>query len=588
MADELRSRSPALLDAIARGRNQLLAWRRDDTANWYADNRVLKALVAKHAGDSQALHESLSQFARDLAAAEPLVHRCSHDPHTPVLERFDAYGRRHERVRFDASYHEVGKIVYGSGVMGLTGKAGGAVEQAALVILASHHGEGGHTCPLACTAGLIKAVQQVGHPALQAALLPGLTERDYAKRLHGAQFLTEVQGGSDVGANATRATPIRPETAEMPAVWAIAGEKWFCSVVDAPLYVLTARPDGAKAGTGGLGLFIVPHDLPPPGRVAAQALSHRAGDVPNVVNEFTIRRLKHKLGTRAMASGEVDWHGALAWQLGPVDRGFHHAVDIVLNTSRLFNAMACAGMFWRAYREAAGFALHREAFGRPIAEFPAVDRALAQLFVEAAAASASTIDLAALGDSGQHREALRLATNANKYWTSIRCTQMVRLAMEVLAGNAAIEDFTPLGRLYRDCMVTEAWEGTHNVLAAQTWRDMVKLRLHDAWLQWMRDRASRLAEPLGGALAGRLAKLAVQAAELIGFDPDSATLPTRTWMENAMVVHQAVCLSELGEHGGVPPEAVEHFLALHPLHLAVGHAGFWPGRVARPTSSALP
>ena len=244
--DDARAAS-AKVSAIDRGRAQMTAWRDAGAGNWYRDNPVLQALVRRLVPNPDAdLQARLDSFGAQMAVAEPLVHRCSHDPYLPVLERFDALGRRHERVRFDSAYHELGRVIYGSGVMGLTGKPGRAVEQALLVLLTSHHGEAGHTCPLACTAGLIKAIQQVGHPALQRELLPGLTDPDYGRRLHGAQFLTEVQSGSDVGANATQALPLRSESVEMPALWAIEGEKWFCSVVDAPLYVVYVGPKITK------------------------------------------------------------------------------------------------------------------------------------------------------------------------------------------------------------------------------------------------------------------------------------------------------------------------------------------------------
>jgi len=571
--DAAAGRSPSA-GAIDAGRAALVAWRAGESTDWYADNAVLRALVDRFAG--AAAHARLTDYGRAIAAAEPLVHRCSHDPHTPMLERFDALGRRHERVRFDAAYHAVGEIVYGSGVMALTGARGRAVEQAALVILTAHHGEGGHTCPLACTAGLIRALQRVAHPALAAALLPGLTDPNYSRRLHGAQFLTEIQGGSDVGANATSARLVSAQTESRPALWALDGEKWFCSVVDAPLYVVTARPEGAAAGTRGLGLFLVPHDLPAGDVVECSPMSHRQGDAPRQVNHQTIRRLKAKLGTRAMASGELDWNGALAWQLGPIDAGFHNVVEIVLNTSRLFNAMACCGSMWRAWREAAGFARHRTAFGVPIASFPAVDVALGQLYAEAAAATASTIELAALGDSGADAAVLRIGVNMNKYWTSVRNTQMVCLAMEVLAGNAAIEDFTPLGRLYRDAMVTEAWEGTHNVLAAQTWRDIARLRLHEAWLAWI---GARIAGGEAGDLSTRLGRLhADAAAALAAGDAGAATAQVRTWMDNGMVVHQLVALHDLAKAGVVPAAVPRQLAALHPYRSTVDERGWWPGR----------
>jgi acyl-CoA dehydrogenase len=566
-------------DAIARGRARLVDWRSQASTAWYRDNAALQACVrhfAPHLEDAD--HAALAHLGDAVGQAEPLVHRCSHDPYLPVLERFDHLGRRHERVRFDGAYHQWGEIVYGSGVMSKTGQLGQAVAQAAQVILLGHHGEAGHVCPLACTAGLILALQRVGHPALQQALLPGLTAPDYARRLHGAQFLTEVQGGSDVGAHATSARLLQAGSEALPPRWSIHGEKWFCSVIDAPLYLMTARPQGAPSGTRGLGMFVVPHDLAHGDAIDVQPLSHRLFDAPRPVNHMQIRRLKHKLGTRAMASGEVDWDGAVAWQLGDLERGFAHVVEIVLNTSRLFNAMACAGMMWRSWREAAGFAMAREAFGQPIAQFAAVDRAVAQLYAEAVAATASTLDLVALGETGRHPAALRLGLNMNKYWTSVRATQMLRLGMEVLGGNGAIEDFSPLGRLYRDAMVTESWEGTHNVLVAQTQRDLHKLRLHEDWLAWLAPRVAATAGPLRTPLDARLERLARLANELLGRSDEAVTLALRSWIEEAMVLHQATCLAELAHPpiAAFPADVAALLLDCHPLQAAGELRGWWP------------
>lgn len=579
MAADTPRPDPSQNDAIARGRQELIAWRSAFPKDFYAANSALRALVARHApaADLAGLHGRLHAFGQAMGGAEGLVLRADQPATGPVLERWDALGRRQERVRFDGAYHEVGRLIYGSGVMGLTGQKGRGVEQAVLIYLASHHGEAGHVCPLACTAGMIKAIQRVGHPGLQKALLPLLTDPAYATRLHASQFLTEVQGGSDVGANATRAVPVAPESAEVPATWAIHGEKWFCSVIDAPLYLMTARPEGAPQGTRGLGLFVVPHDLPPRDRVEQPALSHLPGNPPSPVNHFAIRRLKNKLGTRAMASGEVDWHGALAWQLGPLDKGFYNVIEIVLNTSRLLNALACAGMMYRAFLEASTFARHRGAFGQPIARYALVDGQVAQIYAEAVAAIASTLDLIALEDDGSQPEALRLGLNLNKYWTSVRNTQMVRLAMEVLGGNGTIEDFSPLPRLYRDAMVTESWEGTHNVLAAQTHRDMAKLRLHEAWLGWIGGRLTGLKGPLVEGLQARHQALATEAARLASSGTDSEGPALRAWMDQAMVLHQGMALTELAETGGLPREVAECFLGHHPLRTFQPVRGWWPG-----------
>ena len=574
------------MDNIEKGRAQLVAWQNAKQTNYLQQNLPLQHAIARYLPQAEraATLARLSEFGAAMAGADDLAHRCDQPAHGPVLARYDAIGRRQERVHFDGAYHQIGEMIYGSGVMTLTGQPQRAIEQAALILLAAHNGEAGHVCPLACTAGLIKAIQRVGHPALQAALLPGLLDQRYATRLHGSQFLTEVQGGSDVGANACQATAHTPETAESPAVWRISGEKWFCSVVDAPLYLMTARPQGAPEGTRGLGLFVVPHDWEEVRPLAVKPLPTRPSvSGPRPVNAFRIRRLKNKLGTRAMASGEVDWDGAKAWQLGSIDKGFAQVVEIVLNTSRLFNALACAGGMWRAFAEASSFAQYRQAFGQAIAEFAAVDRAIAQLHVEALAATLSTLDLIALEQDPTELAAWRLGLNMNKYWTSLRNTQMQRLAMEVLGGNGAIEDFSPLPRLYRDAMVTESWEGTHNVLAAQTWRDFKKLHLHQAWLTWIAKRLN--AAPTTVATADLLKRhllLNEEAQRIVEATAEDTPIAVRTWMENAAVLHQALCLAELisweqlNNCKELPHASLIHWLALHPWKLAVTEKGWWP------------
>ena len=348
--------------------------------------------------------------------------------------------------------------------------------------LLSHVGEGGVACPLVCTVGLARALAHRGSEELRQRYLPGLVERDDGRAWRGSQFLTEVQGGSDVGANATAAVP----DADHPGAWRINGEKWFCSVADAELFALTARPDGAPPGTRGLGCFVVPRTL------------------DGAPNGFRIRRLKDKLGTRALASAEIDFDGALAWPLGPVGEGFHVAVDELLNTSRWMNALGSAGIMARAVLEATAFARHRRAFGTPIGRLPIVREQLALAKVEERAALSSTMLLTTLVEAvgagtadDNDRAVHRVLVNANKYVTSVAATDVVHRAIELLGGNGTIEDFSPLPRLYRDAIVFESWEGTHNVLCAQVRRDLSRLDLLDPVVERIRRELTAAGEAAG-------------------------------------------------------------------------------------------
>jgi hypothetical protein len=405
---------------------------------------------------------------------------------------------------------------------------------------------------------------------LRERFLPGLHERDYRSCLRASQFLTEVQGGSDVGANATRAVPD-------PAVndgWRLSGEKWFCSVADADLFLVTARPDDAPGGTKGLGCFLVPRSVD--------------GATPN---GFRIRRLKDKLGTRVMASAEIDFDGALGWPIGPVGEGFHVAVEELLNTSRWLNAVGSTGIMRRAYLEAASFARHRLAFGRPVGAFPLVREQLALMKAEEQAALASTMALTGLLtrlDEGRADAmiagAYRLLVNANKYITSICATDAARRGIEVLGGNGTIEDFSPLPRLYRDAMVFESWEGTHNVLCAQVLRDSARFGVLDHLLAWLH---AEMVDADGDDPDAAVVSTALEALEprlrRSVADPAHGAAHFRRQLELLMRIVQAACLrTETAAEGSDSAKAATTALFVR-RHLVPGHAPdddqAWPGLV---------
>lgn len=469
---------------IERGRNALLAWEAEKPTNYFDWDGNLSRVLALRLGDERMGEERprLSRAGEAVATRlRTLAVETNHDPNLPRLERYDGLGVRHEKVVFHPSYHEAGRLIWQTGVLSDYEKPGNETLQMALLYLFAQVGESGHLCPLACTAGMIKSIQRLGTEAQKKTYLPGLLERDYDRRVHASQFLTEVQGGSDVGSNAVVA---RAEDGGHR----LYGEKWFCSVIDAQLFLMTARPEGAPAGTRGLGLFLVPRQ------------------VGGETNRFHVRRLKQKLGTRAMASGEADFEGAWAEALGPLDKGFKNVVSIVLNTSRLYNAVCCSGAITGAYREAASFARHRRAFGQTIESYPLVGQALAELRAEALAAISGSLRIAAKADAravhgGSEDEELawRVAVNVNKYWTAVRNTASAQRAIEVLGGNGTIETFSPLVQLYRDSMVLESWEGTHNVLVQQVLKDSARYGAHLAFQKELAESLRRLSLPPGDA-----------------------------------------------------------------------------------------
>jgi len=514
-------------------RMALASWRRAFPPDPFVTDHHLRGLLdrALPAERLRDLEERASAFAREVTGAiGPAAARYEQREHLPELARWDPIGRRTESVVFDPSYDDAGTRVWASGLVALSGRPGTAYEQATLLYILSLEGEAGHACPATCTIGLARALRRAADPVVRDRFLPALVDPDYATAVRGSQFLTEVQGGSDVGANACLAVP-----ADEDGAYRITGEKWFCSVADAGQFFLTARVDGGPDGTRGLGSFVVPREI------------------DGAPNGFSLRRLKDKLGTRGLASGEIDFDGALAWPIGPVEHGFRTAVGVVLNTSRWMTAVGDAGMMRRAWLEASAYAHHRLAFGRPIGEFPAVRRTLADMAATSVGALHLVMELTGLEDridddsaSGDDVLVHRFLVNLAKYVVSVQATAVVHSAIEILGGNGAIEDFSVLPRLYRDALVFESWEGSHNVLVAQVLNDLRRLPVLDAVEEWFRGWIGRAVDAdLSARLAGEL-DAALGSARRCAEDPEFGMWHFRDVTDRIGVLAEAALLAGAG------------------------------------------
>ncbi len=443
---------------------------------WYRD--LLQQLLGDHFDEVEDRLQAVA--ASTGSELDSLVREDNRDENLPQVRRHDSLGRRIEQVVFHPAHHEIGRVFWASGVLQVLAEPGNQVLSGAIAYLLDQHGEAGHACPVACTAGAILLLQRLGSQEQQQQYLPSLLATEYDRRLHAAQFVTEIQGGSDVGANSCVAVP----DPEQPGHYRLWGEKWFCSVADAGLFVVSARLQGAAAGTSGLGLFLVPRLI------------------DGEPNRFQLRRLKYKLGTRSMPTGEIELEGSLAEPIGPIDRGFPNLVGIVLDTSRVHNAVAASGICRRAFVEAHSFAGHRRAFGQPIISYPAVQEILATMKLRTVTALATTLRVLDMGDrldqdTDDHelQAARRIAVMINKYWTARSATANARDGIEILGGNGTIEELSVLPRLYRDAIVIESWEGTHNTLCAQVLRDMVTRSLHQPWLANIGHEIEALSHP---------------------------------------------------------------------------------------------
>lgn len=526
------------MDAKSRGREDLAAWKRAQPENLYADDDALLALVE---------HHNIQDHARRLSDAGAVVAGPLHAAVTqnnlhrnlPVLDDWSAVGEYTASVSHHPSWRTAGRLIYGTGIMALYGQEPTSHRAIlSLFYLTAQGGEGGHNCPLACDAGAIRTLQSLGTERQQEAYLRPLLDPDFDTNFTASQFLTEVQGGSDVGANTVSATPVSGG-GEGGSIWSVSGEKWFCSNADADVFIMTARPGGAGPGTTGLGLFLVPRNKP-----------------DGTVNHFRIRRLKDKLGTRSMASAEIDFQDAYAEALGPVDDGFKSVMRLVITTSRLYNAAGCAAHARRAWVVASTYAQHRTAFGGPIGRYAAVRETLAWMRTDAAASIASTLWLCGLLEqvdagviSKPRADFFRMAVNLNKMATAMLAHDTVNQGIEVLGGNGAIESFSILPRLLRDNVVYENWEGTHNVLCAQVLRDCARLNVHKGFFEVLADRLGE------NAVAAHREELTVILSE----EPDIAALRFRTLAKRLAV---QVMLAAMA-----PVEALRNHSTLLARHL---------------------
>lgn len=452
------------------GQNRLAEWLTGQPDNYFSADKDLQRKLELYLGkkDYIAVMPHLYQFGSILAKeVDPLVRTSNLLENLPRLAPTDEIGRAVQDVIYHPDYHAAGRLIYAGGTMSAQAELGNNKVALAKFYLSAQNGEAGHNCPMTCTVGVIKVLQHTAPDSLREKYLVKLLDENYDTNFTGAQFMTEIQGGSDVGSNTVTATPEDNNS----DVWYLNGDKWFCSNVTADLALVTARM-GAEGGTKGLGLFLVPRHLD-----------------NGQLNGMHIHKLKDKLGTRSLATAEVTFKDAQGWFVGE----FKDAMTHVINTSRIYNAFGCAGNARRALVVAWSYANSRLAFGQPIIRFPLVQDQIARMKADWAAILAGSMRIAKVWDdietgkgSDDDKAFMRMAVNLNKYRSSVLAHEVIQQGIEILGGNGTIESFSVLPRLLRDNVVYENWEGTHNVLLAQVQRDIRKSAIHKPFFDHIR------------------------------------------------------------------------------------------------------
>jgi alkylation response protein AidB-like acyl-CoA dehydrogenase len=391
------------------------------------------------------------------------------DRHPPVLHQRDRFGRDAQWIEYHPAYRELENAAFGEfGIHAMSLRKGILGWPQTYPVAAKHaftflfnQAEFGLGCPINVTDGCAKLLANFGDDALQARYLDGLTQTDMAKLTQGGQFMTEKEGGSDVG----KLTTIAVQEGDH---WRLHGEKWFCSNADAKVVMLLARPQGAEAGTRGVGLFLMPRLLD-----------------DGSPNHYRIIRLKDKLGTRSMASGEIKLEGAIAYAVGRLDRGFVQMAEMV-NSSRLSNGVKSTALMRRAWHDAMTVARNRVVFGQRIIDMPLARRQLLKIMLpteQALSMSFVTADALDRAEAGSQDAAalLRILTPTLKFRATRDARKVCGDAMEMRGGIGYIEEFVN-PRLLRDAHLGSIWEGTSNIVALDAVRRAVGRHGADAAL----------------------------------------------------------------------------------------------------------
>ncbi len=436
-------------------------------------------LTGYDVADDSALLDGLSR--EDADWAEPGLHELGRragsgqaqewgrlaNENPPVLRTHDRFGNRIDEVEFHPAWHELMTVAVGAGLQAApwADPRPGAHTARAAGLYVWGATDCGHLCPMSMSYSIVPALRHA--PELARRYEPLLTARVYdpgsrppeSKRgLLAGMSMTEKQGGSDVRANTTRAV------ATADGSYRLTGHKWFTSAPMNDLFLVLAQVPGGQASgaqaSGTLSCFLLPRVLPDGTR-----------------NGVRLQRLKDKLGNKSNASAEIEYDDAVAWLVGEEGRGVPTIIEMV-NMTRLDCVIAAATQLRAGASQAAFHAAHRQAFGRNLADQPAMANVLADLAVESEAATTVMLRLAGATDRaarGDEQEAAfrRIALAVTKYWVCKRVPVHAAEALECFGGNGYVEE-SGMPRLYREAPLQSIWEGSGNVAALDALRAIAR------------------------------------------------------------------------------------------------------------------
>lgn len=451
--------------------------------NAWTSDRVLREGLGYHLGDDlfDRATPALADLGRVVTEPDVLALGARAERELPRLVGYAPWGERVDDIEVSAAWKELGRIGVEAGVAAIPYEDGPYGDKARIVWagVLSLWGPSSalYSCPIAMTDGAARTMLTHGGTA-EAEVVERLTSRDPARAWTSGQWMTETAGGSDVGRTDTVARR------DADGTWRLFGTKWFTSATTAEVALTLARPEGAPDGSRGLVLFRIHRTLDDGSR-----------------NNIAIRRLKDKLGTRALPTAELELQGAVAYPVGEPDFGTGvKRIATMLNITRIHNSLGASGALRRGLAWARAYARVREVFGRPLHTMPAHRATLADLAVDHAASLALVLRCCELtgrhehGVANEHELAvLRCLTPVTKLTTARWSIAGVTEAMEAIGGVGYCEDST-IPALVRNTHVIPIWEGTTNVLSLDVLRAAQKSAALEALLADIRSMVEGLAD----------------------------------------------------------------------------------------------
>jgi alkylation response protein AidB-like acyl-CoA dehydrogenase len=359
---------------------------------------------------------------------------------TPWVRMFDAAGKRVDEILYPPDYWRMLKQGYKAGVLWRVFQQQSLMPAFLLIYLTSFY-DSGLSCPYTVSLSTAMPLSKYGEASVKERFLPNLLRPDN-EVWQGATWMTEIKGGSDLGAGV--------ETVAVPEgdCWRLTGDKYFASNAGAELAVVAARPRGAPAGVRGLAIFLLP-------RLRSN------GEL-----NYTLRRLKDKVATRSVPTGEVELRNSEAFLLGSAEEGVYLILE-VLNVSRVANSVGSVALAQRAMADALAFAQARVAFGKPILDHPLLRRQFEERLRQLRECFAFAWEAAqVLNEVWKERRPyseryhlFRLLAHLAKYWTAEFAAQTAKWCMEVHGGLGVLEEFR-VERWLREAMILAIWEGT--------------------------------------------------------------------------------------------------------------------------------